>query len=145
MKDELIKNLHVLLADLRLLTIKTQMYHWNAKSTNFYSLHKMLNKQYEDLFEFQDVVAELIRALGYFVNFDKINMDSSNLRYDNINEKNCTKIVFNLIEDNKILESDLKISIRNSQNICEEGVANALSDILGKIQKTIWILKSHIV
>lgn len=143
MREDLIKNLHNLLADLRLLTVKTQMYHWNIKSTDFYSLHKMLNKQYDELFEFQDIVAELIRSLGYFVNFDKINMDSSSLKYDNMNEKSDRNIIFNLIEDNRILENNLKILIKNAQDCGEEGVANDLATILGKIQKVVWFLKSH--
>lgn len=145
MKEELVKNLHKILADLRLLTIKTQMYHWNVKSSDFYSIHKMLNKQYDDLFDYQDVVAELIRSLGYFVNFDKINMDSSSLKYDNMNEKNDKIIFLNLIEDNKILESCLKNTIKVAQECEEEGVANELATILSTVQKNLWFLKSHCV
>ncbi len=145
MKEELIKNLHKILADLRLLTIKTQMYHWNVKSSDFYSIHKMLNKQYDNLFKYQDVVAELIRELGFFVNFDKINMDSSSLKYNNMNEKNCKIIFINLIEDNKILELNIKNTIKIAQECEEEGVVNELATILSSIQKNLWFLKSHCV
>lgn len=143
MKLELIQNLHKILADLRVLTIKSQMYHWNVKSKDFYSLHKMFQKHYEELFANQDIVAEDIRSLGFFVNFDKINMDSSEIRTDNINEKNSSNIILNLIEDYKVLEKKLKLTISLSQKCDEEAVANNLAEILGFVQKTIWFLNSH--
>lgn len=52
------------LADTYVLMAKTQACHWNARGTNFYSIHKLTQEQYEELFEAVDELAERIRALG---------------------------------------------------------------------------------
>lgn len=52
------------LADTYCLMFKTHAYHWNVEGPLFYSIHKLSEEQYEDLFEASDVLAERIRALG---------------------------------------------------------------------------------
>jgi starvation-inducible DNA-binding protein len=52
------------LGDTYRLMFKTHAYHWNVTGPLFYSLHKLTETQYEDLFAAADVVAERIRALG---------------------------------------------------------------------------------
>lgn len=143
-KKHLVKYLHCLLADTRVLTIKSQMYHWNVKSYNFLTMHELFQKIYEDFFFFQDIIAETIRTLGVFVCFERINMDSSSLRTDNMNELNCKEMICNLIEDLKIYEKGLKETIKLAQNMEEEGISNDLSEMLSKIQKYRWFLKSHL-
>ena len=53
-----------ILADAYRLLVNTQGLHWNAEGPMFYSLHKLTEDQYRDLFESIDVLAERIRALG---------------------------------------------------------------------------------
>ena len=52
------------LADTYVLLIKTHAYHWNVVGPEFYSIHKLTEEQYENLFEAADELAERIRALG---------------------------------------------------------------------------------
>lgn len=56
-----------LLADTYLLYLKTQNVHWNIHGPEFYSLHVMTQKHYEEMAEAVDEIAERIRALGFFV------------------------------------------------------------------------------
>ncbi len=56
-----------MLADTYALYLKTQNFHWNLTGPEFYSLHLLFEKQYEDLAEAVDEIAERIRALGFFV------------------------------------------------------------------------------
>lgn len=56
-----------LLADTYVLYLKTQNFHWNIHGPEFYSLHKMSEKQYEDMAEAVDEIAERIRGLGFYV------------------------------------------------------------------------------
>jgi starvation-inducible DNA-binding protein len=60
------KHLANSLSDTYLLTIKTHGYHWNVTGANFYELHLLLEKQYQELFEAADTLAERIRALDVF-------------------------------------------------------------------------------
>lgn len=53
----------VLAATYRLI-VKTYICHWNAKGPLFNSVYSLTEKQYEDMFEAADMLAERIRALG---------------------------------------------------------------------------------
>ena len=52
------------LADEYRLFINTQGLHWNVEGPMFYSIHKLTEDQYRELFESIDALAERIRALG---------------------------------------------------------------------------------
>jgi starvation-inducible DNA-binding protein len=52
------------LADTYRLTFKTHAYHWNVEGPLFYSIHKLTEEQYENMFAAADDLAERIRALG---------------------------------------------------------------------------------
>src|SRR4051812_17258979 len=74
-----IENLQKLLATSYSLYLKTQNYHWNVDGKDFYSLHKLFEEQYKDLFNAVDTIAERIRALGAkaygsFTKFSKISV-----------------------------------------------------------------------
>ncbi len=51
-------------ADTYGLMVKTHGYHWNVTGPLFVSIHELTEKQYQDLFEAADDLAERIRALG---------------------------------------------------------------------------------
>ncbi|MDW4499900.1 DNA starvation/stationary phase protection protein [Sulfitobacter sp. D35] len=53
------------LSDTYRLMFKTHAYHWNVEGPLFYSLHKLTEEQYENLFQAADDLAERIRALGH--------------------------------------------------------------------------------
>jgi len=52
------------LADTYRLIFKTHAYHWNVTGPTFYSVHKLTEEQYENMFTAADELAERIRALG---------------------------------------------------------------------------------
>ncbi|WP_050927959.1 Dps family protein [Aestuariivita boseongensis] len=53
------------LADTYRLTFKTHAYHWNVEGPLFYSIHKLTEEQYENMFTAADELAERIRSLGH--------------------------------------------------------------------------------
>ena len=56
--------LNTLLADEYVLYTKTRNYHWNVVGPQFNELHRFFEKQYEELNEVVDEVAERTRTLG---------------------------------------------------------------------------------
>ena len=52
------------LTDTYRLIIKSHTYHWNVTGPLFYSIHKMNEEHYTDMFAAADVLAERIRTLG---------------------------------------------------------------------------------
>jgi starvation-inducible DNA-binding protein len=54
------------LADEHVLYTKTRNAHWNIEGPDFYSVHKFLETQFEEIDEFIDSIAERIRSLGHY-------------------------------------------------------------------------------
>ena len=52
------------LADTYRMTFKTHAYHWNVTGPAFYSIHKLTDDHYENMFSAADELAERIRSLG---------------------------------------------------------------------------------
>ena len=62
--DGIAEGLADVLADTYRLIFKTHAYHWNVTGPLFYSIHKLTEEQYEDMFAAADELAERIRSLG---------------------------------------------------------------------------------
>jgi len=63
-RTEIAAGLSRLLADTFTLYLKTHNFHWNVTGPMFQTLHSMFEKQYTELWQAVDVVAERIRAIG---------------------------------------------------------------------------------
>lgn len=53
------------LSDTYRLLFKTHAIHWNIEGPLFYTVHKLTEEHYEDMFEAADDLAERIRAIGH--------------------------------------------------------------------------------
>lgn len=53
-----------ILADTYRLVFKTHAYHWNVTGPTFYSVHKLTDEHYANMFDAADTLAERIRSLG---------------------------------------------------------------------------------
>jgi starvation-inducible DNA-binding protein len=53
------------LGDTMVLMVRTQVCHWNVVGPVFFSVHKLTEEHYKDLFAAADEVAERIRSLGH--------------------------------------------------------------------------------
>src|SRR6185503_5370296 len=65
-RETISKSLSQVLADTYMLYLKTHAYHWNVTGPMFASLHLLFEKQYTELHDATDLIAERIRALGHF-------------------------------------------------------------------------------
>jgi starvation-inducible DNA-binding protein len=65
--DEVSESLLDYLANTYALYLKTQNFHWNVKGPDFFSLHLLFEKQYKELAEAVDELAERVVSLGFHV------------------------------------------------------------------------------
>jgi starvation-inducible DNA-binding protein len=65
-RKEIAQGLSRLLADTYTLYLKTHNFHWNVTGPMFETLHLMFERQYIELANAVDLIAERIRALGVF-------------------------------------------------------------------------------
>src|SRR3990167_6678148 len=66
-RNEAVEALTDFLSHTYALYLKTQNFHWNVTGPQFFSLHLLFQKQYEELAEAVDEIAERVRTLGSYI------------------------------------------------------------------------------
>lgn len=134
-------HLSSLLADTYSLYLKTQNFHWNVTGRDFYQLHLLFEKQYNELADAIDELAERIRSLDFPVNanFKQFSQDTQ-LKDNGISDSN--KMLQHLAQDH----ADICISIRKTIDDLEDtqdvGTIDLLTRRLQEHEKATWMLKS---
>lgn len=142
-KHKIAQFLSKVLSDTYVLYVKTQNFHWNVVDARFYSLHKMLDKQYHELADAIDEIAERIRALESKApgSMQQFLDQASLLEADNNLQANA--MLQQLIEDHMALANTVRPWIPESQKFGDEATGDLLIDRLRYHEKTAWMLRSH--
>jgi starvation-inducible DNA-binding protein len=137
--------LNQLLANEYVLYTKTLNYHWNVKGKWFGPLHELFKKQYEQLFDMIDVVAEQVQVLGGV---------SAGSMTEFLKQATLTEHSGPVAADSemiKVLMGGHEHVIRQIRSMLEQlqssnnyALENILQDILGKHEKTTWMLRAHL-
>jgi starvation-inducible DNA-binding protein len=140
-----IEGLQTLLADSYALMAQTHLAHWNVEGPNFFQLHTAFQKQYEELFEAIDEIAERLRALDVLAPGGlKTLAKASRIEELAVEVTPAKDFVAHLVESHEILLQDA-LTLREAA-----GAANDLETqdlIIGRLQvhqKTVWMLKSFL-
>jgi starvation-inducible DNA-binding protein len=142
-RQQISQRLGLILADTYVLYIKTQNFHWNIVDPRFYSLHQFLEKQYEELAEAVDELAERIRMLGekspatlkQFLEMTSLKESDSSLNSD--------QMLKQLLQDHETLIQHIRKQIADSSDLGDEGTADLLIQRLRFHEKTAWMLRAH--
>lgn len=142
-RQQLAQNLSLILADTYVLYAKTQNFHWNVIDPRFYSLHLLLEKQYEELAEAIDEIAERIRMLGeiapgslkQFIEMTSLKESDGDIDGDEMLEQ--------LTNDHKTLCRYIRERIELASKLGDEGTADLLIQRLRAHEKNAWMLQSH--
>lgn len=140
--ETLIQQLKVILATNFALYLKSHNYHWNIEGTNFPQYHSFLDGFYNQVWEQTDDIAEHLRRLdsyapGSFTRF----LELSDIQ-DEVNVPTALVMMNNLRTDNDRLIMHLRAGIVAADQANEPAVSNFLQDLLGKQQKSAWMLRS---
>lgn len=131
------------LADSYAVYLKTQNFHWNVRGPYFFSLHLLFEKQYEEMAEAADEIAERIQALGFYI-------DATFSAF----QKCCIKEQKKPIPAKKMIEQlvadheKVICCARDIAAIAEKEKDQATLDLmarrLGAHEKMAWMLRSHL-
>lgn len=139
-----VQKLSILLADTYTLYLKTQNYHWNVVDPYFSDLHLLFEKQYIELAESVDEIAERIRTLGAkspgtfaeFLQLKTLEEAKANL--------NGQEMLKNLSSDHQALIHNLRTYIKDLQDSLDEGTKDFFIARLKAHEKLSWIIRSHL-
>lgn len=141
--EETAQMLSLVLANTYLLYTKTQNFHWNLIDVRFYSLHLLFQKQYEELAEALDTIAERLRMIGKrapgsmreFIELADLEESEGNLSGNEMLRK--------LMEDHLFCSNTLRSLVRDAADLGDEGTSDLFVSLLRAHEKNAWMLRSH--
>lgn len=136
------EQLQRLLADSYALYLKTQNFHWNVTGSDFFALHLMFEKQYEELAEALDEIAERMRALGVFVEASF----SAFQRLTKISEESkvlpAKEMLHHLVQSHEAVICHLRALANTAENELDQATVDLAARRLGAHEKAAWMLRS---
>ncbi len=132
------------LAETYALYLKTQNFHWNVRGPEFYSLHLLFEKQYEELADAVDEVAERIRALGFFVDASLGAFRTKSSIKDEDKVLNFREMLLSLIEGHDTCIRHMRKVAEIADKDMDFATTDMLGRLLGSHEKMAWFLRSQL-
>lgn len=145
-REEVIGILNGLLANEYVLYTKTRNYHWNVTGPQFHDLHEFFAKQYEELDEIVDDVAERARqlggnALGTLSEFQK----RARIKEHQNEYPDARTMISNLLDDHEAVIRSLRMDAdATADKYHDMGTNDFLIGLMEQHEKMAWMLRSFL-
>jgi starvation-inducible DNA-binding protein len=136
------ESLGEVLANTMTLQVKTQVYHWNVVGPAFYSLHKLTEEHYNDLFAAADVIAERIRALGHITPLSNKALTAKTDIDEETSTRSAGEMVEQLIEDHEQLIRDARMAAKEAGEAGDMVTEDMLIARLAFHEQAVWMLRA---
>ncbi len=133
-----------LLATSQILAIKTQNFHWNVVDLRFYMLHELFAKQYKELVEAVDEIAERIRFLQIVVSATASNYLKNSIIDETVDISSGKDMLEILAKDHQLIVNFLRNLIETVSLTNDQGTLDFLINRLQYHEKAVWFIASHI-
>jgi starvation-inducible DNA-binding protein len=144
-RREIAEALSSLLADTYTLYLKTHNYHWNVTGSAFQTLHLMFEQQYNELWQAGDVIAERIRALGFFAPGTYKEFDRLTSIKEEEGVPSSEEMIRLLVEGNETTARTARAAFAIAEGAKDAPTVDLLTDRLNIHEKTAWMLRSLLV
>lgn len=141
--DELIQHMRETLGTAFALYVATHGFHWNVEGPDFYELHKLLDDQYNDIWQSLDGIAENMRALDAYApqSMDRF-MELSKIPNAAPAPMGAREMLQNLVKANEIMIEVLTDTLHAAEAVDEQGVMNFLAGRIEMHKKHRWMLRA---
>lgn len=138
------KKLAEVLSDTYVLAVKTHGYHWNVKGIGFAGLHAFFEKQYDDLIEAADEIAERIRALGLMPDGSmEAFLQNTLIKEAGPKAISAMAMLKDLVASHQILHGRLAEVERLADETCDVVTQDLMVSRMAVHEKTLWMIRSH--
>jgi starvation-inducible DNA-binding protein len=143
-REAIAQVLNALLADEYLLYTKTRNYHWNIRGSQFNDLHRLFEKQYEELEEVVDEVAERARSLGHWALGSMTEfLQQARLKEAPGQYPEARDMIANLLADHEALVRQLRGDLVPClDQYGDAGTNDFLTGLMRQHEKTAWMLRA---
>lgn len=145
-RAQVVQSLAKLLADEFILYTKTRNAHWNVEGPDFHSMHVFFEKQFEQLDEIIDQVAERIRTLGHFAPASLSSFLSLTHLTEKMENKNSAKaFIHALLTDHEQIIAFIRTQINPFVNeFGDAGSSDFITALLEQHETMAWMLRAHV-
>lgn len=135
-----------LLADEFILYVQTKKAHWNVTGPNFLYLHTFFEKQYTDIDEIGDDIAERIRAIGHFAPATLREYQQLTHLTERTNQPGSAQgYLTDLLKAHESIIVNLRKHINSfNQQWHDAGSSDFVTGIMFRHEKMAWMLRSHL-
>lgn len=138
------ERMSVVLADTYALYLKTQNYHWHMRGKEFYALHLLLEKQYKELAEAIDTIAERIVISGAHAPAGFKTLSALTHIKDGHALYSADEMLKDLVSDHEHLVEELYKALKQADADGDEGNGALISERIAAHQKMRWMLSASI-
>ena len=139
----LVEHLGVVLADTYVTMLQTQCVHWNIEGSDFFSIHNMTQKQYEEMFEAIDEIAERIRALGFPAPCGiKTYQALATVKEFEATMLSTKTACQHLLDSHQQLRLSLDKALTEAEKLQDVATADLITDRIIAHEKVIWMLNA---
>jgi starvation-inducible DNA-binding protein len=129
-------------ADTYRLIFKTHAYHWNVEGAAFYSIHKLTEEQYEEMFAAVDVMAERVRALGQLTPVTFQSLCDLSVIEDKDEAPSARAMVEDLVANHERVAHRLHAAIEIAEQARDVVTADLLTARSAFHEKAAWMLRA---
>ena len=148
-KENLSKVAHALngfLADEFLVYLKTRNAHWNIEGSDFHTMHKFFEEQYEQLDEIMDEVAERIRILDHYAPATMKNyLELTHLTEQSRGKNDSAGFIKELLGDHESIIIRLRENINLfASELNDLGTSDFITGLMETHETMAWMLRAHL-
>lgn len=141
-RTKVAEGLSHLLADSYTLYLKTHKFHWNVTGPMFQTLHLMFETQYTELATAVDLVAERIRALGFFAPGSYVEFVKLSSIRESEGVPKAEEMIRELVEGQEAVVRTARSIFPTAEEANDEATADLLTQRIQLHEKTAWMLRS---
>ena len=131
-----------ILADTYMLLVKTQVFHWNVVGSTFFSLHKLSEEHYNEMFEAIDEIAERIRSLGYVAPLNISGLIGESAISEEKSLHNAEQMVRQLVADHETLISRARDAAGTAEELDDYPTHDLLVRRMAFHEKAVWMFRA---
>jgi starvation-inducible DNA-binding protein len=141
-RQEIAQGLSKLLADTYTLYLKTHNFHWNVTGPMFQTLHLMFEQQYNELALAVDLIAERIRALGFFAPGSYREFSQLSSIKEEAAIPDAREMIRLMVEGQEAVIRTARSVFPVVDRVNDEPTADLLTQRMQVHEKTAWMLRS---
>jgi starvation-inducible DNA-binding protein len=141
---EVCESLDGYLANTYALYLKTQNFHWNVKGPQFFPLHLLFEKNYKELLEMIDEMAERIVSLGAHVDATFSGFSERSTIKESKKLIPAEQMIKELLMGHEALSAMGRPLVSRFQELHDDASSDMIIKFLAVHEKAAWMLRSHL-